>query len=146
ECKIGVDRNVVWAASGALAFAEDNDSVAKIIGREMSKGTAIRQSLDSIVQTLFPKLSDYLSVARKEGDLDNMDKLSVGFIFSYFEQGVLNIDRGQLKLPDAAGPNDNLRVFRTHCPNSNDLSCRASGSAALGQFETIRAEIASDPN
>ena len=117
-CKIGIERNVVWAAAGALTFTDDT-SVAKFVSEEMSKNLGTKRTLDNIVEELSRKLSEVLTMIKAAHTFDTMkDRIYVTIMFGYFDNGVVNIENDRIKLPDSAGPNDNLEIIRKHCPKS----------------------------
>jgi hypothetical protein len=141
-CKIGIERNVVWAAAGGLGFT-DNVSVADIVSTEMTKLLQIQPTLQNIMNVLIIKFSAVISYLRT-ANLHIARDIGVTITFGCFEGNVLNIDFNQIKLLDQAGPSDKLQTIRLHCPN--DVGCTTSGTSAMGQFETIQAELSSDPN
>jgi hypothetical protein len=141
-CKIGIARNVVWAAAGGLRFT-DNGSVADIVSTEMTKLLQIQPTLQNIMNVLSIRVSAVISYLRA-ANLPIARDIGVTITFGYFEDNVLNIDFNQIKLLDQAGPSDTLQTIRRHCPN--DTGCKTSDTSAMGQFETIQAELSSDPN
>lgn len=145
-CKIGIERNVVWAAAGALTFNDDT-SVAKFVSEEMNKNLGTQRILDNIVEEVSRKLSEVLTVIKATHTFDNAikDRMYITIMFGYFDNGVVNIENDRIKLPEGAGPSDNLQIIRKHCPNLNDSSCTPSGMYFLGKDETIKAEMSSDP-
>jgi hypothetical protein len=121
-CKIGIQRNVVWAAAGGLAFT-DNTSVAGIVDSEMKKGAVIPQTVDNIAGILFSKFSVALSFERATGIFDNKsDRFGVSAIFGYLQDDLINIDTVQIKAPDTSDTTDQMKIIRKHCPNANDSS------------------------
>jgi hypothetical protein len=143
-CKIGVVRNVIWAAAGVLSF-NDNTSVADIVNGEMNKGLEIRHTVDNIVETLRIRLSLVLDTVKRTNTLESMrNRLSSSIIFGYLENGVANIDFNEIKLPPSVGSAD-LQITRQHCPQANDTRCDIR-NYLIGKVETIKAEEASDHN
>jgi hypothetical protein len=141
-CKIGIERNVVWAAAGALGF-NDNTSVADVVSSEMTKLLQIQPTLQNIMNVLTMRFSDVISFL-KTAKFPIARDIGVIITFGYFEDNVLNIDFDQIKLPDQAGPNDKLQTIRWHCPN--DPTCKPNGTYFMGKYETIQTELSSDPN
>jgi hypothetical protein len=152
-CKIGVIRNVVWAAAGDLTFS-GNRSVADIVNIEMNKNLPIQQTIDNIKNILGFYLSSILDNA-KEGGIPRFIKggqvdyealrahLIIQIAFGYIDNATVNTDFIQISLPQNPGPNDTVKITgRAHCPS---ISCRPEDHFLLGWSEIIGPELSADP-
>jgi hypothetical protein len=139
-CKIGVVRNLLWAADGLLTVSGDT-FVANIVSEEMGRNRPLAETFDTIGVRLRGTLSNIFDSTRRTTPTLTR-RFMTQIIFGYFSDNKPALDFVQVA---ANPPSYDPQIVRIHCP-SEDQNCLPGGRFILGQRETILTELSSSPD
>lgn len=139
-CKIGIVRNVFWAADGLLTVGGDT-FVADIVNEELRRDRPLVEAFEAISIRLRSAFSNIVeSVRRTTPTLTRPFMTQI--IFGYFIDDKPALDFVQVA---ANPPNYTPQIVRIHCP-SDDHNCLPGGRFIIGRRETIITELSSNPD